>query len=204
MIEKFNSPEQTLIRPFVADKPHNPSEYQIKKIEKAVLIPLRKNWLKGPDTAIHVINFLGKHRPDIKITTFGNLPKRKCPHYSVNLGEVNDSELKELYDKNQILVVTSRVDGVPGPAVEASLHGCAIVSTAVSGAEEIVKNGINGFVVDVEDYFEIIRAIIKLVDDQTLLNRFKLSSPLFGIKFTSKNMIDSFRQAEAYYTNIEH
>lgn len=202
LIERFSSDNRTLLMPFVADKTPDSSGSKIKKIEKKVLIPLRKSWLKGADTAIQVINYLGKHRPDIKMTTFGNLPKRKCPKYSVNLGVVNDIKLRELYDESQILVITSRVDGIPGPAVEASLHGCAIVSTAVSGADEIVQNGINGFVVGIGDYYGIVNAITKLIDDETLLIRFKKASPIIGAKFNSNNMIDTFRKAEEYYVSI--
>ena len=52
------------------------------------------------------------------------------------------------YAASQFFVLTSRIEGFPNVGIEAMAFGLPMISTKVSGVDEFLKDGWNGYLVD--------------------------------------------------------
>jgi glycosyltransferase involved in cell wall biosynthesis len=59
-------------------------------------------------------------------------------------------------------------DGIPNVLLEAMLNSVPVISTKFSGIPEVIQNGINGLLVDPEDYNALAESIVKLLASQEL------------------------------------
>ena len=57
-------------------------------------------------------------------------------------------QMAEWYNDGTILVCASESEGTPNPALEAAACGCAIVSTRVGNMPELIRDGVNGYLVE--------------------------------------------------------
>ena len=71
-----------------------------------------------------------------------------------------------------ILVLTSRPpEGLPGVLIEAGMAGLPVVTTDVPGAREVVRDGVTGLVVAVDDKEGMVGAVLALLGDVELRAR---------------------------------
>lgn len=61
------------------------------------------------------------------------------------LGHVARQNLAPLYRAADLVVLTSRSEGVPVVLMEAMAHNCLVLAPAITGIPELVKHGENGF-----------------------------------------------------------
>lgn len=74
----------------------------------------------------------------------------------------SQNELLDWYNDATIYCCASSTEGTPNPALEAAACGCTVVSTPVGNMPELIKDGWNGYLcdVDVDDlYDKCIKAI---------------------------------------------
>jgi glycosyltransferase involved in cell wall biosynthesis len=90
------------------------------------------------------------------------------PRYCEFLGEVGD--LKSLYLKSDVLLLTSEWEGSPNVVLEAMSAGLPVVATRVGGVPELVQDGENGFLTQSEDVDSIVRSLIRLSENAALRN----------------------------------
>jgi glycosyltransferase involved in cell wall biosynthesis len=57
-------------------------------------------------------------------------------------------EMAEWYNSGTILVCASETEGTPNPALEAAACGCVVVSTRVGNMPELIRSGVNGYLVE--------------------------------------------------------
>ena len=67
-----------------------------------------------------------------------------------------------------VLVLTSRTEGLPGVILEASAAGVPVVAFGVGGVPEAVEDGVTGFVIDVGDEVAMAIALDRLARDGAL------------------------------------
>lgn len=67
-----------------------------------------------------------------------------------------------------VLVLTSRTEGLPGVALEASAAGVPVVAFGVGGVSEAVEDGVTGFVIDPSDENDMALALDRLANDEGL------------------------------------
>lgn len=84
------------------------------------------------------------------------------------MGSTNNVVEKVLSSK--VFVLSSRVEGMPNSLLEALTLGVPLISTdcPIGGPREIIKNGINGYLVPVDDTREMALKIKKLLKDDNL------------------------------------
>jgi glycosyltransferase involved in cell wall biosynthesis len=158
----------------------------------SVLVPLRDGAIKGSYYALKAMNIVLEEDADIIFYAFGDLPFRSENNRIVFLGKVSDKKLLELYQQCEIFVLPSVEDGIPGPALEAMLNGCAPVCTNVSGASEIIENKKNGIIVPIKNERALADAILFLKSNPDMINKFRTENAKFMSKFTPESMCDSF------------
>jgi glycosyltransferase involved in cell wall biosynthesis len=84
------------------------------------------------------------------------------------LGWVSDSEKWAIYQKADLLILPSYEEGLPYVIIEAMASGLPIISTPVGGIPEVIKEGINGFLINPGDYEALANRIIQLVQNKEL------------------------------------
>ena len=73
--------------------------------------------------------------------------------------------LAAYYKASDIFVLSSASESFGKVLVEANACGKPVVSTATTGAKEIVQDGYNGFLVPIGDYEALAEKILNLLDD---------------------------------------
>jgi glycosyltransferase involved in cell wall biosynthesis len=111
------------------------------------------------------------------------------------LGAVPRKEVAELLARSDIFVLPSLFEGLSNACIEAMATGLPVVVTDVGGMSELVRDGVDGFVVPPEDPAALAERIGKLIDDPTLAERFG-SSGRARVKesFRLEDQLDAFEK----------
>ncbi len=110
--------------------------------------------LKGCDRAIQAIKIVRQRIPNLRLLSFGvRVPSRRLPlprwaEFSLRPPE---PKLRAIYSGCDVFVWASRREGFGLPILEAMACRTPVVSTRCGGPEDIIGDGVNGFLVDVED-----------------------------------------------------
>lgn len=75
------------------------------------------------------------------------------------------SDVKPFYSAMDIFMMTSIYEGMPVALLEAMSMECAIVTTKAGGVGEVVRNKFDGFVVETDDWKELSKHLIFLIED---------------------------------------
>ena len=92
------------------------------------------------------------------------------------LGQLNEAELKEEYEKASIFAFPSQQDVAPLALLQAMAAGKGIVATRVGGIPYIIDDGKNGFLIDPKDFNALADKITILMKDHELCRRFGLNA----------------------------
>lgn len=77
------------------------------------------------------------------------------------------------YKTADLFVLTSNYEGYGLTLIEAILSSCPIISTDVGIADEIIKDGKNGFIIKVGDKTTLVEMILRLIENKDLLAAMK-------------------------------
>ncbi|MFM2229271.1 MAG: hypothetical protein RL607_529 [Bacteroidota bacterium] len=75
---------------------------------------------------------------------------------------------KKFYEIMDIFTLPSRLEGFPMVVLEALMSGCCVVRTNTEGASEQITDGVDGFVVPVDDFQALASVLSKLISDESL------------------------------------
>ena len=129
--------------------------------------------IKGPDIFCNVITRLSK-KYDIFILLTGPargyvknyLLKENINFIHTYLDDPN--KVASYYKASDLYLVTSREEGGPKSILESMACGVPLVSSKVGMAEDIILDGINGFLVDVEDIDNLYNKASSLIENKDL------------------------------------
>jgi len=135
--------------------------------------------LKGPDTLIAVVERLRQTIPQLSVLLTGpargyvrkELGRLGIPHEHLVLS--SREELGHAYQGVDVCLVTSRQEGGPKSVLEAMASGVPLVSTRVGQATELVGDGENGLLADVDDVDALVAAVQRVHDDAQLRRRLR-------------------------------
>ena len=83
------------------------------------------------------------------------------------------SDVQNLMSQLDLVVLSSLWEGLPLTPIEAFSVGRTVVATAVDGTVEIVKDGINGYLVSPKNSLEIAKKVIEVLQNKELRNSFE-------------------------------
>ena len=85
----------------------------------------------------------------------------------------NTGNIGEWYASADIYVLTSRYEGFPNSLVEAMAYGLPVISfDCDTGPRNIIRNGIDGLLVQAENVDELVKALQRLMKNENLRKRF--------------------------------
>lgn len=129
---------------------------------------LEPKLVKGPDVLVDSLRAVQADAPELVVLLTGPargyvrkaLGTLGIPHR--HLLARSRRELARAYHALDVYVVASRQEGGPKGALEAMASGVPLVTTRVGQAPDVVEDGQNGFLVDVEDADAIAGAVLRL------------------------------------------
>ena len=123
-------------------------------------------YIKGFDVSIKAIKIIKEKYANLKIISFGVSPignHFQLPKNFEYYQQPPQEEIAELYSKCDVWLCGSRMEGFHLPPLEAMACRCPVVSTAVGGPIDIIQDGINGYIVPVNDHEKLAEAVINVL-----------------------------------------
>ena len=129
--------------------------------------------IKGPDIFCDVVENLAK-KIDIFVLLTGpargyvkkRLEKAGIPYHYDFLD--NPDELAPYYKVTDLYIVTSRAEGGPKQILESMASGVPVISTCVGMAPDVIIDGENGFIVEVEDVKALTQRALQILDNESM------------------------------------
>ena len=142
--------------------------------------PVRLLWLgavvpaKRPEAFVEAVSALRAKGHPVRATIVGDGPMLDALRPRLAAAGINafgpTSDPASVLARHDVLVFTSRSEGMPGVLIEAGLAGLAVVTTDAAGVRDVIVDGQTGFVVEEVDDLE--PALRRLLADRSLVERF--------------------------------
>jgi glycosyltransferase involved in cell wall biosynthesis len=111
-------------------------------------------------TLLNAWKALGEEEAELIIAGYGNIPKNvSIPENVKILGAILPEKRAQLYAQADVFVFPSFFEGFAQVQVEAAACGLPIIGTQNSGAEEIIQDGYNGFIVEPGNIDQLVSAM---------------------------------------------
>ncbi|MCK9378627.1 MAG: glycosyltransferase family 4 protein [Candidatus Moranbacteria bacterium] len=133
---------------------------------------------KGINYLIEAVDLLKEKFPNIFVEIMGegdakddleNQTKKLGLEKKVKfLGRVPREKTFSYYQKADIFVLPSLNEGMSNAMLEALSSGLPIVSTDTGGADELVKEGVNGYIVKMKDARDLAEKLEKIISNEEL------------------------------------
>jgi len=188
-------------------------KYPQLKNKKVIFHPARIGLAKGCDTSIKAINLVKEKNPDAvlvlagskNIIDWGELQQKDIAyfvslikHFELQKYCLIDvyslEEMRELYAVSDVCVYPSSVGEPFGlTMLEAMATAKPMIITNAGGMPEVIKDGINGFVIPIRDFELLAAKINTLLDDKRLRNR---------LGYTGRQIVESLYTKERVTKDI--
>ena len=156
--------------------------------------------VKGIELIIDSISLIKKDIGNVKLLLIGDgeeketlktyVISKKLEHNVIFLGNRPPPEVLSFLNASDVAVVSSYVEGFSCAMLEQISVGLPIVSTAVSGSEDMIKEGVNGFIIKNRDPRVFGK---RMVDALSLKSASKYSRKLAISKYSEKAMWDKLK-----------
>jgi glycosyltransferase involved in cell wall biosynthesis len=127
---------------------------------------------KGVDVSLAALGAARAELSGLRLISFGTEPPVAAlplPPGSEFILRPAQEKLREIYARCDLWLCGSRSEGFHLPPLEAMACRCPVVSTRVGGPMDIVRDGINGYLVDVGDHRALadrLVRVLRLPDEQ--------------------------------------
>jgi GalNAc-alpha-(1->4)-GalNAc-alpha-(1->3)-diNAcBac-PP-undecaprenol alpha-1,4-N-acetyl-D-galactosaminyltransferase len=139
-----------------------------------------------------------KDFPSYKMIIWGEGPLRnELETYISTLGLQNrillpgrsEDVINEM-NHSKLFCLTSDGEGMSNAMIEAICLGLPVITTNVSGAGELIRNGVNGYVIERGNEDKFASAMTKLLSNETLMNSMSQENKKLVNHFVAKNIVD--------------
>jgi glycosyltransferase involved in cell wall biosynthesis len=135
--------------------------------------------VKGPDTLVATLERARESIPELFVLLTGpargfvrgELERLGIEHRHIRLE--SRGELARAYHALDVSLVTSRQEGGPKAVLESMATGVPLVTTRVGQAQELVNDGQNGLLAEVDDVDSLVGALVRIYGDSTLRASFR-------------------------------
>lgn len=141
---------------------------------------------KGVPTLLNAWKLINSKNARLILAGFGELPQDvELPSNVEFIGSIHPSKRNDLYNSADVFVFPSLLEGMAQVLVEAAACGLPIISTESSGAEEIIEEGINGFIIKPNDEKALAERIAYFIQNPDVAKKMGLAKlPFINEKFS--------------------
>lgn len=82
-------------------------------------------------------------------------------------------DVSEILDVLDVVVLTSKWEGMPISIIEALSKGRVVVATDAGGTSELVKDGVTGYIVEPGSYRQVAKKVLNVLNDRQLFQSVK-------------------------------
>ncbi len=140
---------------------------------QTVVCTARLSYEKGIDVLLQAWHLVHKELPAARLIVAGTGPHQAQLAYmakALDIGECVEfvglqSDVPAVLHRGRIATLPSRWEGMPNAILEAMACGLPCVATRVSGTEDLITHGVNGLLVEPEDYQGMAQALLALLRD---------------------------------------
>ncbi|MGN6435070.1 MAG: glycosyltransferase family 4 protein [Agriterribacter sp.] len=104
-------------------------------------------------------------------------------------GWVNGEKKKNLLSKSNVYILPSYNEGLPLSILEAMSYQLAVISTPIGGIPEVVKNGMNGYLVNPGDKSALLQSINNVLQNPEQVSAFGEYSAQIVLPYYAENVI---------------
>jgi colanic acid/amylovoran biosynthesis glycosyltransferase len=136
---------------------------------------------KGQHILIAAVDRLLREGRNVSLRFVGDGPDRASLEREANArglaghinfeGNVNQDRIRRFYREADAFVLASFAEGIPVVLMEAMAMGIPCISTMITGIPELIRDGIDGFLVMPSDDHALAQTIARLIDDSDLRRR---------------------------------
>ncbi|MCT3960290.1 glycosyltransferase family 4 protein [Elizabethkingia anophelis] len=168
---------------------------------KRVIAVGRYDYQKGFDELINIWKEVYAKHPDWSLYIFGHGPLKdglKSRINELDLATVihlcpTVKDIKQEYLNSSILAMTSRYEGLPMTLLEAQVCGLPLVSYACKcGPRDIIKEGINGYLIEDSDQETMAKKLIYLITDKKLRKQMGEASYKFSDNYSEDRIMQQW------------
>jgi glycosyltransferase involved in cell wall biosynthesis len=125
--------------------------------------------LKGLDITLKVLERIKRGFPNLRVVSFGSSPWQEDNlwdnqyefHYSPK-----QNEIRNIYGQCDVWMSASRTEGFNLPAMEAMACRTPVVATKTGWPVESIRNGENGFLVEIDDIDALEHAVTTVLTEK--------------------------------------
>lgn len=138
--------------------------------------------------------------PEWSLVIYGEGHQRKALELLVERLKVKDKVLLpgrcetviEEVAKSKVFCLSSDYEGMSNAMIEALCVGTPVISTRVSGTDELIRDGENGLLVDIGDTEGLAQAFEKLLSNQELREQIGKEGQKLATKFKTDAIVDQW------------
>ena len=206
---------------------YNFIDYPAPELDSGNLSNLREELRLGEDekVVIHVSNFRKVKRvPDIidtfvnvadkipsKLLLVGDGPEMSFVSKKIKTMGLQDKiillgkqeNLQELYSISDVCVLMSEKESFGLVLLEAMIHGVPCLGTNIGGIPEVIKDGVNGFIIELGDIKAASKRLLELLEHDALRNKMgEQSIQMIKDHFQTDYIVNQYE--DLYYSLLEN
>lgn len=173
---------------------------QTNNNKNTIVLPARMLWDKGVAEFVECAKRFKKTKGSARFCLVGgpdpknpqSIPIKKIEEW-VESGIIewwgHQEQMIDVYSKASIVCLPSYREGLPKSLLEAASCALPIVAFNVPGCREIVRDGVNGFLIPLNNIDEMYSSILRLINDSQLSYKMGLKGREIVLKEFSQTVI---------------
>jgi len=159
---------------------------------------------KNQKMMIEAFAQISERYPDWKLIIYGEGPERDSLESLVsNLKSQVSSRISlpgrcetviEEVAKSKVFCLSSDYEGMSNAMIEALCVGTPVISTKVSGTDELIRDGENGLLVDIGDTEGLAKALEKLLSNRELREKIGKEGQKLATQFKTETIVDQWEE----------
>lgn len=180
------------------------------RMRQDVLFLGRLGARKSPDVLLRAAKTVLKSRPQVRFRFGGDGDIAKYRALAKELGIADSCDFlgwttgeqkEEAIRASRIYCLPSKHEGMPMSVLEAMSYGLATIATPVGGVPQVIQDGVNGYLMPVDDSEFLANRITELLDDSDLAARIgsagrKTIEDSFGMDSYAKQLLDIYGEVD--------
>lgn len=138
-----------------------------------------------------ILNIWGNREHDEQLSVVKQMiTDNKASDFIKLNGRCND--VAKEYEKAYMFLLTSNFEGFSNSMMEAICSGVPTISTKVSGATDLIENGVNGLLVDIDRADQLYEAMVTLAENSRLASDMSFEGKKARCKFEERKIVNEW------------